>query len=374
MIGTYQYRLFANKTQDKKLDYILEQQCWVYNEALAQRRDIYQETGKGVSYYDQWPHFRDMRRENPDTLGQINASSMQQLLRRVDKAFKAFFRRVKAGETPGYPRFKSRKRFRSMEYRYGDGCKLIFEQSGQVRLRVQNVGQIKVKYHRSLPEDAQIKHVVLKKNLGKWYLFLMLDIPDPQPLLATGQQIGIDMGLRWLLALSDGTIIENPRWYQQALKRLRIMQRKLSRQKTGGYRWRKTCFQIAKLHHKIANQRRDFWHQWTGWLVKTYDLIAIENLSLSFMIHNQHLAQSVHDAGLAEFRDMLMYKAEEAGTQIIAVNPVNTSQQCSGCGIVVEKGLSVRVHRCDQCALVLDRDVNAARNILALGLSVQGQT
>ena len=374
MIRTYQYRLYTNKTEDKNLDDILEQQCWVYNEALAQRRDTYQETGKGMSYYDQWPHFRDLRRENPDTLGQINATSMQQLLRRVDKAFKAFFRRVKAGETPGYPRFKSRKRFRSMEYRYGDGCKLIIEQSGQVRLRVQNVGQIKVKYHRELPEDAQIKHVVLKKNLGKWYLFLMLNIPDPQPLPATGQQIGIDMGLRWLLALSDGTIIENPRWYQQTRKRLRIMQRKLSRQKKGSYRWRKTAFQIAKLHHKIANQRRDFWHQWTAWLVKTYDLIAIENLSLSFMIHNQHLAQSVHDAGLAEFRDMLMYKAEEAGTQVIAVNPANTSQQCSGCGIVVEKSLSVRVHRCGQCDLVLDRDVNAARNILALGLSAQGLT
>lgn len=374
MIRTYKYRLFTNKRQREALDFILWQQRILYNAALEQRRTVYEATGKGVSYVDQWTHFRDVRNTNPDTFGLVNATSLQQLLRRVDKAYRAFFRRLKAGETSGYPRFKGRNRFHSMEYKHGDGVKLYQNDRGQVRLRIQNVGHVKVKYHRDLPADSRIKHVVIKRSLGNWYVTLMVEFePLPFPPL-TGEAVGIDVGLKSLLALSNGETIDNPRWLRRSLKRLRVLNRKLARQKKGGTNWRKTATQLACLHGKIANQRRDFWHKTTRQLVNQYDLICIENLTLGFMTANRHLALSAHDAALGEFRNLLVYKAEEAGKHVALVPPQYTSQLCSECGTMVAKSLNVRVHNCDACGLKLDRDVNAARNILTLGLSVCDRT
>jgi len=374
MIRTYKYRLFTNKRQWEALDTILWQQRILYNAALEQRKTVYEATGKGISYTDQWAHFRDVRHANPDTFGLVNATSLQQLLRRVDKAYRAFFRRLKAGETPGYPRFKGRNRFHSMEFKHGDGVKLYQNERGQMRLRIQNVGDVKVKYHRDLPADSQIKHVVIKRSLGNWYVALMVEFDPPLFLPLTGEAVGIDMGLKSLLALSDGMLIDNPRWLRVSQKRLRVLNRKLARQKKGGINWRKTAYHLVRLHGKIANQRRDFWHKTTRQLVNQYDLICIENLTLGFMTANRHLALSAHDAALGEFRNLLAYKAEEAGKQVVPVPPQYTSQLCSECGTMVAKRLSVRVHQCDACGLELDRDVNAARNILTLGLSVCDRT
>ena len=156
MIRTFKYRLFTNKRQRDALDYILWQQRILYNAALEQRKTVYEATGKGVSYADQWAHFRDERRAKPDTFGLVNATSLQQLLRRVDKADSAFFRRLEAGETPGYPRFKGRNRFHSMEFKHGDGVKLHQNEKGQTRLRIQNVGDVKVKFHRPLPSGSNM--------------------------------------------------------------------------------------------------------------------------------------------------------------------------------------------------------------------------
>jgi putative transposase len=373
MIRTYKYRLYPNNAQKRALDFLLWQGRKLYNAALEQRINVYKETDNGVSYYDQWAHFRDLRRENPDTLGQLNATCVQQLLRRLDKAFKAFFRRLKAGEKPGFPRFKSRSRFRSLEFRHGDGCKLRFDKSGRALFYVQNIGEIKVKYHRPVPDDAQIKHVVLKRSNGKWYVCLQIEMPAPEPVGSDGPAVGVDVGLESLLALSDGTLVENPRWLRSSLAKLRVAQRRASRRKKGSKRQQKAYAQVARLHERIANQRRDFWHKLTRELVDTHGLIAIEDLPLDFMTGNSHLARSAHDAGLGEFRQLLQYKAEEAGTEVVAVNPRNTSQQCSGCGAVVEKKLSVRVHACPHCGLTLNRDVNAARNILALATNPPGR-
>ncbi|MCC6602247.1 MAG: transposase [Anaerolineae bacterium] len=374
MIHTYKYRLFTNKRQRKALDIILCQQRILYNAALEQRKTVYEETGKGVSYTDQWAHFRDVRHANPDTFRLVNATSLQQLLRRVDKAYRAFFRRLKAGETPGYPRFKGRNRFHSMEFKHGDGVKLFQNERGQVRLRIQNVGDVKVKWHRDLPAKSKIKHLVIKRSLGNWYVTLMVEFDPPPFLPLTGEAVGIDVGLKSLLTLSNGETVDNPRWLRVSLKRLRVLNRKLARQKKGGTNWRKTAYQLARLHGKIANQRRDFWHKNTRQLVNQYDLICIENLTLGFMTANRHLALSAHDAALGEFRSLLAYKAEEAGKQVVPVPPQYTSQLCSECGTMVAKRLSVRVHKCDACGLELDRDVNAARNILTLGLSVCDRT
>jgi len=224
-------------------------------------------------------------------------------------------------------------------------------------------------FHRDIPQGAQIKHVVIQCINQRWYACLMLELPAVQGVHAKPEQaVGVDLGLFHLLALSDHQVVDHPRWLRQSLARLRILQRQASRRQKGSQRQRKSYAAIARLHEHIANQRRDYLHKVTTFLVQAYSWIAIEELSLAFMNQNVHLSLSSHDAGLGEFRQLLQYKAEEAGAEVVAVNPAYTSQRCSGCGEIVDKSLSIRVHECPTCGLVLDRDVNAARNILNLAL------
>ena len=366
---TYQYRLYPRLAERQTLDLLLEQSRQVYNAALTQCKNVYEATGKHQSALSQWPYFRDWRNTFDDLL--MNASSLQHMLRRLDKAYSAFFERIKAGEKAGQPRFKPSQRFNSVEYTYGDGCKLEYDEAfDRFVLYVQNVGNIKVKLHRFLPDQAKIKHVVLKRKASGWYAFLMLDCPDGPEVAPNGKPaVGGDMGLLRLLSLSDGTLIDNPRWLRQSLDKLRRAQRRLARAVKGSSRRAHKRLLVAKLHEYIANIRRDFWHKLTHWLVHTYGLIALENLSLDFMLHNKHLSLSAHDASLGALRQLLDYKAVEAGSHVTTVNPANTSQWCSGCGELVAKDLSVRVHHCPNCQLELDRDVNAARNILKRALA-----
>jgi putative transposase len=369
MLRTYKYLIRPSPEQEQRLDFLLWQSRLVYNAALEQRIATYQETGQGIGYRAQWVRFRDLRHNSPDTIGQLNASSLQHLLRRLDKAFTDFYRRLKAGEKPGFPRFKSRNRFKSMEYTYGDGCKLRQNEPGLIRLYVQNVGEMRICYHRAVPAHANLKHLVIKQVNKRWYVCLMLELPEVrEPHLPTGNAVGMDVGLKSLATLSTGERVGNPRWLRESLAKLRRLQRHASRQVKGSKSQRKTYQQIAGLHERVSNQRSDYLHQVSRRLVADHDLIAIENLSLAFMNHNRHLSLSSHDAGFGLFRQMIEYKAEEAGTQIVAVNPSNTTQACSRCGSLVPKDVSVRVHTCHHCGLVLDRDVNAARNILFLAL------
>jgi len=367
VILSYKYRLYPNRAQREMLDRTLDMHRWVYNAALEQRITAYKESGESVRYVQQWAYFRDLRHENPNTLGALNASSMQHTMRKLDKAFRAFFKRAKNGEKAGFPRFKSWKRFKSFEYTYGDGVKAFFDKRGRLMLRLQNIGNIKVKFHRDFPEGAVIKHVIIKKSLDKWYVIFQIETPDVEFEITTNNPVGIDVGLHHLLAFSNNTVIENPRWLRHSLRKLRVAQRSLARKKKGSNRRRKAAYRVAKIHEKIANQRRDFWHKVTRSIVNEFDFIAIEDLSLSFMTRNHHLALSAHDAGLGMFRQFLAYKAAEAGSWVTAENPAYSSQECSGCGEIVEKPLSQRWHSCT-CGTELDRDVNAATVILKRGL------
>ena len=375
MKRTYEYRLYPRRAEVKALNRLLEQHREVYNRALEQCKNGYEATGKGLSALSQWPYFRDWRNTFSDLL--INASSLQHTLRRLDKAVGAFFRRVKAGETPGYPRFKGKDRLKSIEYTYGDGCKLEYDEAfDRFVLSVQNAGNIKVKLHRFLPDLARVKHVVIKRQASGWHVFLQLECPNPQDIQPNGlPPVGGDMGLLRLLSLSDGTLIDNPRWLRESLAELRSSQRRLARAKKGSNRRKDKRLLVAKLHEHVANIRKDFWHKLTYWLVHTYGLIALENLSLDFMLRNSHLSLSAHDAGLGAFQTLLCYKAVDAGSHATFVNAAYTSQACSGCGELVEKSLSVRVHSCPnpECLLELDRDVNAAINILDLALVPSGR-
>jgi putative transposase len=234
---------------------------------------------------------------------------------------------------------------------------------------LQHVGEMGMCYHRSILREATLKHAVIKRVNRRWYVCLMLELPDPQPIQRANQKvICVDVGLIALLAFSDGTLFENPRWLRESLIRLRVLQRRLSRRQKGSQGRYQACRQVAELHELIANQRRDADHKITRELVNEYSLIGIENLSLAFMNRNRYLSLSPHDAWLGGFRQLLGYKAEEAGTRVVAVDPAYTSQVCSGCGEMVRKDLRVRVHQSSSCGLILDRDVNAVRNILALAI------
>jgi len=252
---------------------------------------------------------------------------------------------------------------------YGDGVKLDYEANyDRFTLYVQNIGNLKVKFHRFMPDHSKIKHAVIRRKASGWYVYLMLECPDPTVEPNGLPMVGGDVGLLRLLTLSDGTQIDNPRWLRKSLAELRRAQRRLSRAKKGSHNRNEKRQIVAKLHEHTANVRNDFWHKVTFWLVHNYGLIALEELHLAFMTRNAHLSLSAHDAGLGMFKILLGYKAVDAGSAVIFVNPRNTSQACSGCGEIVEKDLSVREHSCPYCHLKLDRDVNAAINILSLAL------
>jgi putative transposase len=365
----FKYRLYPNRSQAEALDAMLETHRRLYNSALKERREVYEGEGRPVSYEEQSGKLKEARKSNP-YLAKTNFSSTQATLRRLDRSFKAFFRRVKTGEAPGYPRLKGRDRFRLVEFpSYGDGCGL--KENG--RLYLQHIGHIKVKLHR--PIGDRIKTVSLKRSCGKWYAIFSCDLGDAPEVTYDGAAVGIDLGLKAFLVTSEGESVEPPRYYRKAKKKLRRVQRSLSRKQKGSNRRRKARERLAKLHEKTANQRRDFHHKEARKLVEQYGTIAYEALNVRG-IARTHLAKSTHDAGWAQFLNILAAKAEEAGRRVTPVDPKNTTQACSRCGTLpeVKKTLWVRIHTCSSCGYVADRDVNAARNILRLGRSLQAQT
>jgi putative transposase len=347
---------------------MLETHRRLYNLALRERRDVYEAEERSVSYAEQSGRFKETRKALP-SFAATNFSSAQATLRRLDKAFKAFFRRVKSGEAPGYPRFKPEGRFRTIEFpSYGDGCR----QTENGRLYIQHIGHIKVKLHR--PIEGAIKTVSAKRSCGKWYVIFSCDLGDAPAPTEKGAVVGIDLGLKSFLVTSEGESVKPPHYYRESEKKLRRAQRAFSRKKKGSNRRRKARNALASLHEKTANQRRDFHHKQARELVAAYGLIVHETLNVR-SIARTRLAKSTHDAGWASFLNILAQKAEEAAVRVVAVDPRNTTQACSSCGAMpkVKKTLSERVHSCP-CGYAADRDVNAARNILSLGRSDQAQT
>lgn len=359
MILSYKFRLYPNKAQRQALDKTLEGHRLLYNAALEERREAYRKQGVGVSYKMQADQLKALRREVEEAAF-LNFSSMQQTLRRLDKAFSAFFERIKRGDKAGCPRFKGKGWFKSVCYVYGDGIRL---KDG--RLYVQNVGLVRLFQHRPLPEGATVKMVVLKRDrMGNWFAILQTELPDPVPVTHDGPAIGVDMGLEFFATLSNGEHLANPRWYRQQEERLGLLQKRRARCTRGSRQYRELTRLIRKTHEKIANIRRDFHHKASRTLVDTYSLIAVESLNINGLARS-HVAKSMHDAGWAQFLFFLSYKAENAGAQVVQVDARHMSQVCSGCGVSVPKSLAVRWHDCPDCGLSLQRDVNAARNVLS---------
>lgn len=355
----YKYRIYPSNAQETVLERWLALCCELYNAALQERRDAYRIAHKSISYQDQQNQLPEIKAFRPE-LSMVHSQVLQDALKRLDKAFAAFFRRVKAGDKPGYPRFRSRSRYDSFTY----------PQSGfaieRGKLKLSKVGNVKIKLHR--PIEGKIKTLTIARaSTGKWYACFSVEC-EPQPMPFVLSATGVDCGLKQFAVLSNGEAIANPRFFRTEEKRLAKAQRKLSAAAKGSPERKKRRKVVARVHERIANKRRNFTHQESRKLVNRFAIIVFENLNIRGMLKNHCLAKSVADAAWSQLVGFASYKAANAGRRCIQVNPRNTSKMCSGCGELVEKDLSVRVHRCSSCGLTLNRDHNAAINILALGL------
>lgn len=362
MRRAYKYRLWTNANQDRELGITLESHRRLYNACLDQRKTAYQTEQRSLKYVEQSAWFKQQRLANP-YFARLNFSSAQATMRRLDKAFQNFFRRIKQGDgKPGYPRFKGRDHFASIEFpAHGDGIRLTGD-----RLRVQHVGTIRVKLHRRV--EGKIKTLTLKREGGKWYVIVSCDLGEMPIPLSVLPPVGIDVGLESFLTTSEGEQEPNPRYLKNELPELRRRQRAHCRKKRGGSNRRKARKRVAKLHARVRNLRREHHHKTALNLVRRYGLIAVERLNIQGMLGNNRLARAISDAGWSGFLSILRAKAESAGCVVVEVDPRGTSQECSGCGTEVRKDLSVRNHVCPHCGLSLQRDHNAALNILARGL------
>jgi putative transposase len=358
---SFRYRLYPTRAQTVALDTMLGALCGLYNAALQQRIEAYRRQGRTLRYVDQAGELRAVREAEPALAG-YSYSAEQQVLRRIDKAFRAFFRRVRTpGVKAGFPRFKAKARFHAAEFRVGDG--LTLRKSGRLGI-VGIPGEIKVKRHRPLPEGTRPGAAVLTRQAGKWYIVFQVEVPDAATTERPFNSVGLDAGLSALLTLSTGETVPCPPWTKVAAKKTRRLGRALSRKRRYGSGWKRAKRDLARHHRKVANRRRDFLHKVSAELTLRHTHIAFENLNVRGLARSM-LAKAVHNAAWGTLTGMIAYKASRAGDAIVAVDPRGTSQACSGCGGVVPKNLVERVHRCPDCGLVLGRDLNAALNVLA---------
>ena len=383
MRKTYKYRIYPTKETEQKLYWTLTRCRELYNAALSERKDAYKYAGKSISYSDQQNDLPEIKSEIREEYQDIAAHVLQDVLRRLSKAFDAFFRRCKNGEHPGYPRFQGRNRYVSFTYPDGAGWKF----DGQC-LHLAKLGKARVRLHR--PLEGKIKTVTIKREVNEWYVAFSCEVDVPEKLPLSSEDVGIDLGVTHLATLSNGQMIEHPRYYRKAQKTLEKRQQALSRKKRGSHRRDKARQLVAKTHRTIARQRKDFQHKASRKLVEHYQVMVFEDIKSGNLIRKPKpkqdetgkylpngasakggLNKSILDAGWGTFVQLCSSKAAWAGRTLIKVDPKFTSQVCSQCGTVRKKDLSERWHRCD-CGAELDRDVNAAINILERGRRQQG--
>jgi putative transposase len=388
------FRLRPTARQHVALAACVDAHRELYNAALQERRDGCSHASKTrISYGDQSAQLTEIRVVRPDQ-AVWSFSSQQATLRRLNKAFAGFFRRVKtakAGVKPGYPRFKGKARFDSVEWpKDGDGARWLPEQR---RVYLQGIGQVKVDLHREVA--VRVKTIQIKRQGRRWMLVLSCDDVPTNPLPATGRQAGIDVGIVSFATTSDGEHVDNPRWARASAARLAAAQRLLQRARRGGKNRAAKRETVAARHRKIANQRKDFHHKQARELAARYDLIVVEDLKISNMLRRAKpvvdptnpghylrnsaraksgLNRSISDAGWGQFVSILRAKAEEAGRAWIEVNPHHTSDRCERCGHAArENRVTQAEFACQRCGYTAPADEHAARNILRAGLALHAQ-
>lgn len=363
---TYKYRLYPSKAQRTSMNKTLDACRWVYNKALETRRNAWKEHQESISHYDTIRMLPGWKQEHL-WLKTAYSQVLQEVCTRVDLAFQHFFRRVKNGEKPGYPRFKGKGWYKSFTYPQSG-----FKVTDDGRLYLSKIGNVKIKLHR--PIEGEVKTLTIKRDcLGNWWACFSCEI-EPEPLPPVPDVVGVDVGLAHFATLSTGEQVDNPRFFRKDEKALAKAQRRLSKCDKGTPEYVRRKRVVQHIHQRIANRRKNFAHQLSRRLVDRFQFIALEDLDIDGMQSGNYrgLNKSIGDAAWRQLRQYIDYKAEKAGRTFVAVDPRGTSQMCSDCGATVPKDLSVRVHSCPNCGLEIDRDLNASLNILARGLASVG--
>ncbi|NEO13117.1 MULTISPECIES: transposase [unclassified Moorena] len=375
MIIAYQYRLKPTKEQKAQIDNWLSMLCAQYNYLLADRFRWYEQNRCSVNacplvcylpelrnnpnYYSQKKSLPNLKKTHP-WYKDIHSQVLQDVVKRVKLAFDKFIKGDSKGKRSGRPRFKKTHRYRTFTYpQMKEGC---LEDN---LITLPKIGKVKVVLHRPIPDGFKIKTATITKKCDKYYLILSLEdktVPEVKPDINPDSIIGIDVGLKEFLTTSEGETIQVPQYYRKAQKRLKVIQKRVSRRKKGGVNRLKAIKQLGRQHKKVADKRKDFHFKTANYLLSKYDVVAHEKLNVKGLAKSR-LAKSVLDAGWSSFLTILTSKAENAGLLAVPVSAQNTSQNCSGCGKKVPKKLHVRWHDCPHCGCNLDRDHNAAINI-----------
>ncbi|NEO49301.1 MAG: transposase [Moorea sp. SIO4A3] len=380
MRSAYQYRLRPTKSQVAKIEKWLDMLRYQYNYLLADRFNWYEQNRCSVNSCPIICYLPDLR-GNPDYFSQkrtlpqlkksrpwyaeIQSQVLQDCVKRVDLAFKRFLKGDSNGKKSGRPRFKGKNRYRSFTFPSLSKAPI----NGNI-LTLPKFGQLKMIYHRPIPNGFKVKTATITRKADGYYVTLSIQddsVPDIIPIDSVTNPIGIDMGLKSFLIKSDRTEVPIPQYYRKAQKRLKKIQKAVSRSKKGSSNRKKAVIKLGKAHKKVADTRKDFHFKTAKGLLNDHDLVAHEKLNIKGLARTK-MAKSVLDAGWGQFLSILSVKAENAGLITKAVNPRNTSQNCSNCGKKVPKKLKDRIHSCHHCGYVADRDVNAAINILNLAV------
>lgn len=359
----YEYKIRPNKSFVLACENVLTQCQRLYNACLEQKISLYNYTGKSISWVEQCQQVTELREEFTEHR-LIPRGIQTDVVKRLDKAYQAFFRRLKCGEKAGFPRYRSRDRYNSFEYAVDQRHR--FPLTGN-KLRVAGVGTTRVKVTREI--QGQVKIIRIVKRASGWFAQLVCTGISKEILPKTNQSIGLDVGLEKFATLSNGEQVDNPRYAKKAQSVIANAQRVLSRKIKGSRTRQKAKAVVAKAHARIANQRKDFAFKLANNLVNKFDLIAVEKLNIKAMA-KESFAKPINDAGWNLFTQALTNKAEYAGREVVAVDPKFTSQDCSSCGNRQKLTLADRVYLCPKCGLSLNRDCNAAINILRRGTSL----
>lgn len=364
----YKFRIYPNATQESLIQRTFGCCRFVYNRFLGMRIETYKESGETIGYVACSALLTQMKNEF-QWLREVDSIALQEVLRNLDFAYKNFFRRVKKGEKPGFPRFKSkrdsRKSYKTKKHQK-DNCIAVLD----THIKLPKLGLVRGAVSKQVL--GRILSATVSQNpSGKYFVSVCCTDVEIAQYKSTGAVIGLDLGLKDFAVTSDGQTFENHKHLRKSEKRLARLQRQISRKKKGSANRDKARIKIAKLHEKIGNQRNDTLHNLTTRLVKDYDLIAIETLKPKNMVKNHHLAKSISDAAWGEFVRQLEYKAIWQHKALVKIDPFYpSSQTCSSCGAKnpKTKDLSVREWVCSGCGMAHDRDMNAAKNILNEGL------
>lgn len=363
---SYKFRIYPSAVQEEKIKKFFGCCRFVWNYYLDKRKEVYEKSGKNFDYYDCAKDLTQLKK-SLEWLYDSDSSALQYSLKDLDNAFQNFFRRVKRGEKPGYPKFKSKKCYQNSYKSRMSGTNIKVLNNC---IQLPKLGLVKCRISKEV-KGRILSAMVSQNSSGKYFVSLCCTDVHPEPIPHTGASVGIDVGLKYFAVTSDGEVYKNHRYIRKSQKKLAKLQRKLSRKSSGSKRREKARVKVARLHEHIASQRRDTMHKLSTQLIKNYDFIAIEDLSPKNIMHNSKLTRAVQDASWGEFRRQLEYKAKWYGKRVVEVDRFfPSSQLCSVCGNKWSgtKDLSVRYWTCPACGNIHDRDVNAAKNILNEGL------